>query len=167
VLDRPSNVVVAKRHPQPSTAPLVLNQNGKKGSSGMAIVNARFHNWTAAQIIMLLNAAFFGVGAVLHLGIQVGPLTEPRIVPATVVETICALALVAGALAPLYASGIAAAAAVTANIVALAGISLGAIALALGAGPRTVSNDIYHLIMTLLALAALWLVIARERRNRR
>ena len=133
----------------------------------MAIVNTRFHNWSAAQIVMLVNAALFVVGAILHMGVQVGPLTEPRIVPATVVETICALALVAGALAPFYASGAAAAAAVASNIVALAGLALGAIALALGAGPRTVSNDIYHLIMTLLALAALWLVITRERRNHR
>ena len=65
----------------------------------MAIVNTRFHNWSAAQIVMLVNAALFVVGAILHMGVQVGPLTEPRIVPATVVETICALALVAGALA--------------------------------------------------------------------
>ena len=131
----------------------------------MAIDNTRFPNWSAAQIVMLVNAALFVVGAILHMGVQVGPLTEPRIVPATVVETICALALIAGALAPFYASGVAGAAAVASNIVALAGLALGAIALALGAGPRTVSNDIYHLIMTLLALTALWLAIARVRRR--
>ena len=41
------------------------------------------------------------------------------------------------------------------NLVALAGVLLGIIALAAGAGPRTASNDLYHRIMLILIGASL------------
>jgi len=41
---------------------------------------------------MLGNAVLFGFGAVQHAGVAVGVLKEPRVIPAVVVEGLCALA---------------------------------------------------------------------------
>jgi len=45
--------------------------------------------------------------------------------------------------------------ALIANLVALGGVLLGIAALAAGAGPRTVSNDLYHRVMLALIGASL------------
>jgi len=78
-----------------------------------------------------------------------------RIVPAAIIETICALFLFWGSIAtfghfsrdwPLALIG---------NLVASGGVLLGMAALAAGRGPRTASNDIYHRIMLVLIGASL------------
>jgi len=55
----------------------------------------------AAGALLLLAGATFLVGALLHAGVVlplgVATLSEPRIVPATIVEGVCALALSVGA----------------------------------------------------------------------
>jgi len=43
--------------------------------------------------LMLGNAAVFVFGALQHAGVSIGPLHEPTIVPASIVEVFCALAL--------------------------------------------------------------------------
>src|SRR5262245_3214270 len=131
----------------------------------MATVNARFQPLAASQLVMLANAALFAVEAAMHLGVALGPLSEPRIVAAAVTETVCALALTVGALLPLYLRRGAAVAGVIGNLFALAGVALSVIALALGAGPRTLSNEIAHALMTALAFLSLWLLFT-ERRGR-
>lgn len=100
--------------------------------------------------IMILNAALFLFGALQHVGLELGPFHEPRIIPAAIVETICCLSLLSGA-AILFGDGaLGWRAAVLGNFVALAGVVLGIVALAVGAGPRTTSNDLYHRIMLVL-----------------
>ena len=47
---------------------------------------------TVPGLIMIANAALFVFGAVQHLGVAVGPFHEPRILPAAIVETMCAIA---------------------------------------------------------------------------
>jgi hypothetical protein len=54
--------------------------------------------------LMLANAAVFAFGALQHAGVSIGPLHEPVIVPAGIVEIACALALVWGAVAVLRQS---------------------------------------------------------------
>lgn len=108
-------------------------------------------------ILMLCNAALFVFGAVQHAGLAIGPFREPRIIPASIVELICALALISGALAVLRRSQKAWGAALIGNLIAVAGVAIGIVALAMGRGPRTASNDLDHRIM--LALAAASLVI--------
>jgi hypothetical protein len=54
--------------------------------------------------LMLGNAALFVFGALQHAGVAVGPLHEPVIVPASVVEVLCAMALSWGAAAVLKQS---------------------------------------------------------------
>ena len=99
---------------------------------------------------MLANAALFAFGATEHAGVQVGPFSEPRIMPAVIVESVCALALVWGAVGSWSA-------AITGNLVAAAGVTLGTAALSGGGGLRTESNDLSHGI--LLALIALSLIL--------
>lgn len=47
----------------------------------------------AWRILLPLEAASFFIGALLHSGISLGPLSEPRIVEATVVESLCGAGL--------------------------------------------------------------------------
>jgi hypothetical protein len=105
--------------------------------------------------LLLGNAALFAFGAVQHAGVAIGPLSEPVIIPASIVELLCALALIWGAVAVLRGSPKAWGAALIGNLVAIAGVTIGIIALAAGAGPRTASNDLYHKMMLALAAASL------------
>jgi hypothetical protein len=105
--------------------------------------------------IMIANAALFTFGAVQHVGVAIGPFHEPRILPAAIVETICALSLLLGAAAVLGQAMNLWGTALIANLIALAGVLLGIAALAAGAGPRTASNDLYHRIMLVVIGACL------------
>lgn len=107
--------------------------------------------------LMLGNAALFVLGALQHAGVAIGPLREPVIIPASIVELLCAVALIWGVVAAWTRSPKAWRATLIGNVVAIAGVAIGMVALAAGAGPRTVSNDLYHRIM--VALSATSLVI--------
>jgi hypothetical protein len=109
--------------------------------------------------LMLADAALFVFGALQHAGVAIGPLHEPVIVPASVVEVLCALALSWGAAAVLKQSRKAWRAAFIGNLVAIIGVAIGMVALAVGAGPRTASNDLYHGIMLALATASLVILL--------
>jgi hypothetical protein len=105
--------------------------------------------------LKLGNAALFLFGALQHAGAAVGSLHEHVIVPASVVEVLCALALSLGAVAVLKQSLKVWRAAFIGNLVVIIGVAIGMVALAVGAGPRTASNDLYHGIMLALATASL------------
>jgi len=107
------------------------------------------------EIIMASNAALFFFGAIQHAGVALGPFHEPRIVPASIVETLCGLSLLVGVTTIFRRSLASRRAAVVSNLVALGGVLLGIAALAVGAGPRTASNDIYHSVMLALIAAGL------------
>lgn len=112
---------------------------------------------TTVGILSALYAATFLSGALLHLGVRIplgfAVLAEPRILPATIVEGLCALALAVGAFAMLELKSWAWTAAFAAHAFALGGVLLGMAALAVGAGPSTDLNTIYHRVI-LVALAA-------------
>jgi len=111
------------------------------------------------QGLMLANAALFLFGAVQHAGIAIGPFREPSILPASIVETIYALALIGGLMAAGAGSRWAWGAALAGNLVAIGGVIVGMVALAIGAGPRTASNDWYHRFMLALAGAAIVMLL--------
>jgi hypothetical protein len=114
---------------------------------------------------MIANATLFFFGAVQHAGIAVGPFHEPLIIPAAIVEGLCGLSLLWGAIALFRNSKSPWSAALIANFVALAGVLMGIIALAAGRGPRTASNDLYHRSMLLLIGASVSILFyARWRR---
>ena len=116
--------------------------------------------------VMIANAALFVFGAVQHAGLALGPFHEPTIIPAAVVETTCALALVWGAAAILRSSTKGWRTALLGNFIAFAGVLLGIAALAAGRGPRTASNDLYHRIMlVLIAVSVAILLVWRSRRG--
>jgi hypothetical protein len=123
---------------------------------------------TAAGLLMIANAAIFLFGAVQHAGVAVGPFREPLIIPAAIVETLCGLCLLWGAIALLRDSRMRWRAALITNFVALGGVLLGIAALAAGAGPRTASNDLYHRgMLILIGTVVLILFFGRSRFSRR
>jgi hypothetical protein len=105
--------------------------------------------------LMALNAAVFFFDAIQHVGISIGSLREPRIIPAAIVETLCGFALAWGVITLFGQRPTAWRAAVIANAFAAGGVVLGMVALAVGAGPRTPTNDLYHRIMLVLISASL------------
>jgi hypothetical protein len=106
-------------------------------------------------LLMIANAVLFFFGAIQHVGIALGPFHEPRIIPAAIVESLCGLSLLWGGAAVCGHSRGRWRVALIANLVALSGVLLGIVALAVGAGPRTASNDLYHCIMLVLIAASL------------
>lgn len=119
---------------------------------------------TAAGLLMITNAALFFFGAVQHVGFAIGPFHEPHILPAAIVESICGLFLLWGATAIFRQSASDWITALIANLVALAGVMLGMVALALGRGPRTASNDLYHHIMLVLIAGAVLILLFERKR---
>ena len=123
---------------------------------------------TVIGILAALYAVTFSLGALLHLGVWIplgfAVLAEPRIVPATIVEGLCALGLAVGAYAVLTGRSWAWSAVTGAHAFALGGVLLGITALALGGGPTTELNTIYHRVMLVALVAGLILLLTRAGR---
>ena len=119
---------------------------------------------TVAGLLMIANAAIFFFGGVQHAGITVGRFREPLIIPAAMVESVCGLCLLWGAIALFRNSTRRWRIALITNLIALGGVLLGIAALAVGAGPRTASNDLYHrMMLTLIAAVILIMCFRRSR----
>jgi hypothetical protein len=114
------------------------------------------------RILTVLEAASFFLFGVQHVGVSVPlgfvTLSEPFILPATIVESIAGCALGLAAVALFRGASWAWTVAVFAHVVALAGVLLGMAALNAGRGPRTVTNDVYHRIMLVALLTNLVLL---------
>ena len=124
---------------------------------------------TAVGILSALYAFTFFVGALLHLGwlVPLGftVLAEPRIIPATIVEGLCGLALTVAVLAVLARVGWVWTAVFAAHAFALGGVLLGVGALAVAAGPSTELNTVYHRVMLVALVAVLALLLSPTGRN--
>lgn len=105
--------------------------------------------------LMFADAVLLILGAVQHAGISIGPLHEPPILPATIVESICAAALIWGGGSIATSARRAWTAALAGNLITVAGVTLGMVALHFRLGARTTSNALSHEIMMALALASL------------
>jgi hypothetical protein len=123
---------------------------------------------TTVGILAVLYAATFFLGALLHLGVRIplgfAVLAEPRIIPATIVEGLCGLGLAVGGYAVLAGKSWAWSAVTGAHAFALGGVLLGITALALGGGPSTELNTIYHRVMLVALVAGLVLLWTRTGR---
>jgi hypothetical protein len=84
--------------------------------------------------VMIANAAPFFFGALQHAGIAIGRFHEPRIVPATIVESLCGLSLLWGVAAVFGHSHVEWRPAMIANLIPLGGVLLGMAALAAAGG---------------------------------
>jgi hypothetical protein len=107
--------------------------------------------------VMLLAALTFLIASTLHRGLQIplgiGTLAETMIGPASIVETTCGVALAIAAVTVLRGSRWGWLSAVSAHLISAGGVVLGIVALNAGRGPRTASNDAYHLtILTALVI---------------
>lgn len=133
-----------------------------------AITRPRTPRATAVGILAVLYAATFFLGALLHLGVRIplgfAVLVEPRIIPATIVEGLCGLGLAVGGYAVLAGRSWAWPAVTGAHAFALGGVLLGITALALGGGPSTELNTIYHRVMLVALVAGLVLLSTRAGR---
>ncbi|MFI6816581.1 hypothetical protein ACIBG7_29550 [Nonomuraea sp. NPDC050328] len=109
-------------------------------------------------------ALIFVLGALLHTGVPLGPLREPVIVPATIAETVCGLALLAAAWGALGGRAWAWRGLRAGYTVALAGVLVGTLALALGRGEATVLNTWYHGTVATVLIAGLGAQLYRARR---
>ena len=127
-------------------------------------INRRTNVATAVGTLSAIYAATFFFGALLHLGVRIPlgftVLAEPRIFPATVVESLCGLALLFSAFAVLTRMSFAWTATFAAHAFALGGVLLGVAALAFGAGPSTDLNTIYHRVMLVALVAVLALLLS-------
>ena len=110
------------------------------------------HRWTTVvtviNVLIVGEAITFLLAALLHLGIQF-PLgfSEPRIISAAIAEGLCGIFLAVSAYAVFVRKTWAWWGAIAAHAFAVAGVLLGITALALGLGPSTVANTIYHRVM--------------------
>ena len=124
---------------------------------------------TAVGFLSALYAVTFFSGALLHLGLRIPlgftVLAEPKIIPATVVEGLCGLVLTVAALAVFVRMSWAWTAAFAAHAFALGGVLLGMGALAVGAGPSTELNTIYHRLMLVALVAVLALLLSPTGRS--
>ena len=124
---------------------------------------------TAIGILSAVYAATFFFGALLHLGVTIplgfAVVEEPVILPATIVEGLCGVALAVAAFAVLTRRELAWPIALAAHAFALGGVLLGITALALGAGPSTELNSVYHRVMVVALVAVLALLLSPAGRS--
>lgn len=112
------------------------------------------------SLIVGLEAVAFMIAAVLHVGVPlpVG-FDEPVIMPAAIAEGLIGLFLAIAALALVAGDRLGWPLAVAAHVFGVAGVIVGMIALAVGAGPSTEANETYHrvaLIVLVAMLSLLW-----------
>jgi hypothetical protein len=114
--------------------------------------------------LVLLEAADFTLFSTLHLGLAIGPLSEPVIVDATIVEGALGVALLVAGCLRLAESEAANVATLAAIGLSIAGVLVGMAALNAGLGPRTELNDAYHraALLTLVATGLLQLTSSRR-----
>jgi hypothetical protein len=124
---------------------------------------------TAIGILSAVYAATFFFGALLHLGVTIplgfAVVEEPVILPATIVEGLCGVALAVAAFAVLTRRELAWPIALAAHAFALGGVLLGITALALGAGPSTELNSVYHRVIVVALVAVLALLLSPAGRS--
>jgi hypothetical protein len=105
-------------------------------------------------VVPVLSLTFF-IGAALHAGITLAGFDEPTIVPATIVESLCGAALAFSSYAVFSNKAWWRTATMASHGLALFGVLVGVFALAVGAGPRTELNSVYHVAMICLLCAGL------------
>jgi hypothetical protein len=113
-----------------------------------------------ATAVIAIEAISFVVAGVSHTGVQLplgfATLNERVIVPAAIVESLCAVMLAGSAIAVIGRRPFAWGAALGAQLFALAAVILGISVLAAGAAPVSAFDSTYHRVM----LAALLIGVA-------
>lgn len=117
---------------------------------------------TMIRILVVFDAVTFLLAALLHLGVRLplgfAVLTEPGIRDAAIVEGLAGLIFAVAAYAVFTHQQWARPAAIIAHVFAFLGVLVGINALAIGLGPRTGLNTVYHNLMLLLLVLGLVLL---------
>jgi hypothetical protein len=108
-------------------------------------------------LLTTLSVSFL-LGALTHAGVRL-PLEftsvdEPTIVPAAIVEAIISAGFAVAAFTELTRSRYARLAFRLSLRLGIAGVLLGMLALALGRGPRSELNDVFHVVVLIVMLLA-------------
>ncbi len=118
------------------------------------------------RVLVVLEAVVFLLAAVQHLGVSIpvgfAVLSEPPIFPAAIVEGSSGLLFVLTAFALFAERNWARTSALVSHVFALAGVMLGIFSLSVGAGPRTSTNDLYHMLMLVMIMPGLALIMAEN-----
>ncbi|MFB9200534.1 hypothetical protein ACFFV7_04965 [Nonomuraea spiralis] len=109
----------------------------------------------ALGVLSLVYALIFFGAALLHAGTPAGPLTQPAIVPAVIVETLCAVGLLAGGYGALTRRPWAWDGLIRAHAGALGGVLIGILALALRPSAATALTTWFHDTMAILLAGGL------------
>ncbi|HEX6630961.1 MAG TPA: hypothetical protein VF048_07715 [Gemmatimonadaceae bacterium] len=107
------------------------------------------------RAFLLCEALAFGAASLVHRGILVEGYRHRN---AYVAETVIAAVLLAGVLVSLVAPGRTRAAGLVAQGFALLGTAVGLLTIAIGIGPRTVPDVVYH--VAIVAVLAWGLAVA-------
>ncbi len=115
--------------------------------------------YAVLTIIVLIEALTFFFFGFLHSGVRLSlgfaVLHEPRIIDAMIVESLCGLLLTGSAFSIATHKSWSWRASVIAHIFSIGGVLLGMAALAMGLGPRTELNDIYHRTILIILVVIL------------
>lgn len=109
-------------------------------------------NGGTLQTILMVEAVGFAIASIIHGG-HVFPSAAHR--NAQIAEAILAIVLFAGVVTTVVAPRRARHAALLAQGVALLGTLVGIVTIAVGVGPRTVPDIIYHIAMVILLVVGL------------
>lgn len=109
------------------------------------------------RVLLLLEALAFFLAALIHSGYLVRGYTHHA---AGVAETVLGSMLVLGAGWSVFRPARARTAALVAQGIALVGTLVGVFTIAVGVGPRTAPDVVYHLVMVLLLVGGLTLTRA-------
>jgi hypothetical protein len=119
--------------------------------------------------VFAIEAVAFVLSAYLHTGNRVafllGFFHDPAIRGAPIVEAACGLLLGAAALLSAGGSGAAWAAAVVAHITAIVADAIGMILIAVGAGPDSPFNYLFHRAGVAVLVLVLGCLVSRPARN--
>ena len=122
---------------------------------------------TAIRVLVVFEAATFSVAASIHLGAtQPFGVSEPRILPAAIVEGLAGLFCAGSAFAVFTRKPRAWDAALAANLFALFGVTLGILALAIDYGPSTNLNGVYHRVMLFVLVVCILFLLTPSGRTK-
>lgn len=121
----------------------------------------------ALRVELIAVALTFFFFALIHAGVGIAGIAEPRIVPATIVETLCGLAMAVAAVADILRAAWARAAAIAANAVSSAGVTLGIVTQSSGAGPTPLNFWYHRSVLTVLLVTLVLLIAGRVTARRR
>ena len=109
--------------------------------------------------LMLLETLAFLAAAAIHAGFLVGGYEHRE---ARIAETVIAIVLLTGAIAASFGPVWARRAGLAAQGFALAGTTVGIVTIAIGVGPRTFADVLYHIIIVCVLIYGV-LLAARAR----